>query len=304
MLHFVCTYTRRACVLALVLFLCAMSQQAWAHGDERPDKVGILLVSFGTSVPEAQKAYADMEALVKQKYPDIPVRWAFTSKIIRNKLKKEGKVTLSPAEALAAMADEDFTHVAVQSLHVIPGEEYYGLLETAHAFAGMPKGIKRVLVGYPLLSTSADLDVAARAILDVAAKLRGKDQALILVGHGTHHPADVVYAALQYHFQKLDPMVFVGTVEGVPSMDAVLADLKAEGIKDTVLMPLMSVAGDHAQNDMAGPEPDSWKSTLNANDIACAPMLKGLAEYPELAQLWIAHLDVLLQHFDAGAAAD
>lgn len=288
----------RVLAITMLLVLCS-SAYAAAHGHaQREKKVGILLVAFGTSIPEAQKAYEDVEALVKKQWPDMPLRWAYTSKLIRHKLDDQGQELLSPAEALAGMADEDFTHVVVQSLHVIPGEEYHGLLETAHAFAGMPKGIEKVYVGYPLLATSAQLEESAKAILSAVAEKREKDQALILMGHGTHHPADVVYAAMQYHFSKLDPSVLVGTVEGAPTLDDVRASLEAKGLKKALLVPMMAVAGDHARNDMAGDEEDSWKTVLEQKGVACSVELKGLAEYPPLAALWLQRLQGAMSHVE------
>jgi sirohydrochlorin cobaltochelatase len=136
-------------ILACVFLLQAMPMQAAAsggHGDKRPVKKGILLVAFGTSIPEAQEAFANIEEEVKEAFPDVPVRWAYTSKIIREKLAKQGQHLDSVAVALAKMKDENFTHVAVQSLHTIPGEEYHDLVKTVHAFRGMPGGIRKVLV--------------------------------------------------------------------------------------------------------------------------------------------------------------
>lgn len=299
MLHFANARMLRVCCLSLLfVFACAALAQAHGHGHKRPKKVGILLVAFGTSMPEAQKAYDVVDKLVRKEWPDTPVRWAYTSKMIRHKLAKKEQDILSPAEALAKMADEDFTHVAVQSLHVIPGEEYHGLVETAHAFAGMPKGIRKVLVGYPLLATSEQLENVAKTILDTVAHKREDGQALILLGHGTHHPGDVFYAAMQYHFSRLDPTVLVGTVEGVPTLEDVQAALKKTGLKKAALMPLMAVAGDHAHNDMAGDEPDSWKSVLQAEGIACATWLKGMADYEPLAKLWVQRLKGALSHYE------
>lgn len=270
---------------------------AAAHGDKRPVKIGILLVAFGTSVPEAQAAFKNIEDKVKAAFPGVEVRWAYTSKIIRNKLAKQGQMLDSPTVALARMADDDFTHVAVQSLHTIPGEEYTYLVETARAMEGQPKGIQKILVGYPLLATADDLEKATQAIMAVIPKERKKDEAVILMGHGTHHPSNAYYPAMQYYFWKHDPLVLVGTVEGSPSLDDVQAELKKRGVKKAYLMPFMSVAGDHALNDMAGDEPDSWKSVLTKAGVECVPILKGTAEYDAIVDLWVDHLKVAMSHF-------
>ena len=276
-------------VLAFLVAGCGLAHAA--HGDKKPEKRGILLVAFGTSVAGADAAYMNVERKVRAAFPDVEVRWAYTSKIIRHKLAREKNVRLdSPAEALARMMDEDFTQVAVQSLQTIPGEEFHGLSETARAFSGMPKGMKRVTVGYPLLTTTGDLDKAADALLANLPKARKADEAVIFVGHGTSHPADVYYAGLQFHLWKKDRNAFVGAIGGAPTREEVTRELKKAGTRKAYLVPLLAVAGDHALNDIAGGEPDSWKSVLTAQGVSCEPVLKGTAEYDAVADIWVEHL--------------
>lgn len=283
-------------LLALVSLLLPRSL-LYAHGDKRPMKQGILLVAFGTTVPEAQISFDNIEQSVKKGLPGVPVYWSYTSRIIIKKMAKEGKHLATPEEALAKMMRENFTHVAVQSLHTIPGAEFHGMLKNVHKFAGMDKGIKKVLVGYPLMATSEDVQRVAEAIIKVIPKERKKKEGVVLMGHGTHHPANVYYAALAYHLQKLDPNVFVGTVEGWPEIGDIKSDLKERRIRKVYLIPFMSVAGDHARNDMAGPEEDSWKSILEKEGIKCVPVLKGTAEFREFVDIWVDHLRTALEHF-------
>ena len=264
--------------LFAVMLLCGIFSMALAggHGEKKPMKKGILLVAFGTSIPEAQVSFTNIEQKVKQAFPDVPIRWAYTSKIIRDKLAKEGKHLDSVAMALARMMDEDFTHVAVQSLHTIGGEEFHDLLRTVHAFRDMGGGFERVPVGYPLLATEEDIVRVAEAMLGHIPKERKKDEAVVLMGHGTPHPSNAFYAALMFHFQQKDPNVLVGTVEGAPTIDDIKAMLVAKEIRRAYLMPFMSVAGDHAINDMAGDEEDSWKSILTQAGITCVRSLPPL----------------------------
>ena len=289
----------RTARISLLTIVCLMFQASllMAHSDTRPMKKGILLVAFGTSIPEAETSFKNIDAKVKAAFPGVEVRWAYTSKIIRHKLAKEGKVIASPSEALAKMMDDDFTHVAVQSLHTIPGKEYNALRTTAKAFEGMPKGMRSIFVGTPLLYSPSDVEKAVNVMAAQFPKERTADEAIVLMGHGTPHAANIYYPALQYYFGKMDPNVFVGTVEGSPTLDDVLAGLKKQGIKKAYLLPLMSVAGDHARNDMAGDEDDSWKSVLTKAGITCVPVLKGTAEYDDIADLWLDHLKIAMAHF-------
>jgi sirohydrochlorin cobaltochelatase len=279
--------------LALSLLACLLlplAAQAAGHGAGQPGQKAILLVSFGTSVPQARQVFAKIEDAAKARFPGVEVRWAFTSKKIRHKLAQEGQKTLAPAQALANLAEDGFDRVAIQSLHIIPGEEFEGLKETAQRFAGMPKGLKQVEVGPPLLVSSEDMERVARAMLAHAPQERRPQEALVFMGHGTPHQANAAYAAMAYHLQKLDSHTSLATVEGFPNLETVRQELKARGDKKAWLIPLMSVAGDHARNDMAGKEADSWASRLGQAGIACQPVLKGMAEYPEVVTLWMEHL--------------
>jgi sirohydrochlorin cobaltochelatase len=292
------TYTIIKAIVPLVLAsLLLPKSPIYAHGEKGPMKKGILLVAFGSTVPEAQVSFENIDRSVKKAFPGVEVYWAYTSRIIIAKMAKEGKNLSTPVEALAAMMGEKFTHVAVQALHVIPGEEFHGLAQNVRRFEGMSKGIEKVSVGYPLLATSEDLQRVAEAIIKIIPPERKKKDAVVFMGHGTHHPADVYYAALNYHVQKMDPNIFVGTVAGWPEIDDVIKDLKKGGLKKAYLMPLMSVAGDHARNDMVGPEENSWKSILEREGIKCEPVLKGLAEYQEFVDIWLDHLKTAFSRF-------
>ena len=290
------TLNKLLVLLALVSLLLPPSL-LYAHGDKRPMKKGILLVAFGTTVPEAQISFDNIEQSVKKGLPGVPVYWSYTSRIIIKKMAKEGKHLATPAEALAKMMRENFTHVVVQSLHTAPGAEFHSMLKNVHKFAGMDKGIKKVLVGYPLMATSEDVQRVAEAIIKVIPKERKKKEGVVLVGHGTHHPANVYYAALAYHLQRLDSNVFLGTLEGWPGIDDIKADLKKRRFKRVYLMPFMSVAGDHARNDMAGPGENSWKSILEKEGINCVVVLKGTAEFQEFVDIWVDHLRAAFEHF-------
>lgn len=261
-----------------------------AHARAADRGTGILLVTFGTSIPEAQKAFGVIEERVKAAFPDTEVRWAYTSDIIRRKLAGQGQSLDSVAAALAKMMEAGFSRVAVQSLHFLAGSEFHDVQINSHLFSRMQKGFERVSVGYPLLASSEDLARVAEIALKMVPADRKPEDAVVFMGHGTHHPADIAYDAMIPHLRDRDPNAFMGTVGGHPTLDDVRAKLKARGAKKAYLIPFMSVAGDHARNDMAGPEEDSWKSTLEADGIICVPVMKGMAEIPEIADIWVDHL--------------
>jgi sirohydrochlorin cobaltochelatase len=279
-------------LLAALMFTAPAFGKApgMSHTQAGDQGTGILLVTFGTSIPEAQKAFGVIEERVKATFPEADVRWAYTSHIIRKKLAKQGQDLDSVATALAEMMEEGYSRVAVQSLHFLPGFEFHDVQINSHKFAEMEGGFDKVSVGYPLLSSSADLVRVAELALKMAPKDRKPEDAVIFMGHGTHHPSDVTYDAMMYHLQKMDPNAFMGTVEGHPTLDDVRAELKERGIQKAYLIPFMSVAGDHARNDMAGPEADSWKSVLEADGLETVSVLKGMAEVPEIADVWVDHL--------------
>jgi sirohydrochlorin cobaltochelatase len=277
-------------ILILAVFLGFSAFQALGRSHNRPMEKGILLVAFGSSRPEAQISFQNIDRKVKAAFPGIPVRWAYTSKIIREILADDGKQIDSVEIALAKMMDEGFTHVAVQSLHTIGGEEFHDLRRNAQVFGLMSEGFDRILVGNPLLATEDDMKRVTGVILRHIPKERTLKDAVVLMGHGTLHPSNAFYAALMYHLQRKDPNIFVGTVENFPEIDDIKEMLLEKKIKKAYLLPFMSVAGVHARDDLAGDGKDSWKSILTKAGITCVPILKGTAEYDDMVDIWVDHL--------------
>jgi sirohydrochlorin cobaltochelatase len=270
-----------------------------AHGEKRAEKKAILLAAFGTTVPEAQKALEQVEAQTKKAFPGMEVRWAYTSSIVRKKLAANGKVFDSPETALAKLMDDGFTHVGVLSLHTIPGQEFHDLLQNVHLFSQMTGGFEKALVAWPLLSSHVDMERVAKAMIKQIPASRKPQDAVLLMGHGNeHHPADAAYPAMNQVIQGIDENIYVGTVEGYPSLDDILPELAKKKIKKVYLMPFMAVAGDHARNDMAGNEPDSWKSILEKEGYTCEVIIKGTGEYPEVVDVWLDHLRTVMAHFE------
>ncbi len=288
---------RKAISALMILAMALCAANAYAHKEARDMKKGILLVAFGTSEASAKVSFKNIEAKVKETFPGVDVFWAYTSHIIRHKLAGQGDVILSPAQALAKMMDEGYTHVAVQSLHTIPGEEYHELTRTVNGFKGMPEGFDRLILGFPLLGAQDTVARAVDGILSTLPKARKAGEPVVLMGHGTPHPGNIYYSAMNWQLQQKDPDIIMGTVEGYPELGDVMAWLKARKAKKVWIMPFMSVAGDHAKNDMAGDEEDSWKSELTKAGYACETVLKGTAEYDVFVDIWVGQLEKVMAHF-------
>jgi sirohydrochlorin cobaltochelatase len=263
-------------------------------------KAGILVAAFGSSNPMAQRTLSGFEARVREAFPGLPVRWAFTSGVIRRRLADEGKKTDSVLKALQKMRFERFTHVAVQSLHIIPGSEYHDLLAqtrapelTADGASGTGPtvpGFERLTVGAPLLADAEDVQRAAGAVLRHLPEARTPAEAVVLMGHGTWHDGDAMYQKLADALGPRDRNIHVGTMEGVAGIEELLANLQARGVSRVWLMPLLAVVGAHATRDMAGDGPTSWKSVIQARGLTCTPVLQSSAEYAGFAEIWIDHL--------------
>ncbi len=263
-------------------------------------KPGILVAAFGSSNPMAQRTLSGFEARVRGAFPGIPVRWAFTSGVIRRRLADEGKKTDSVLKALQKMRFERFTRVAVQSLHIIPGSEYHDLLEqtrapelgasgAASSGPAVP-GLDKLTVGAPLLADAEDVERAAAAVLRHLPKGRVAAEAVILMGHGTWHDGDAMYQKLSDALALRDTNIHVATMEGVVGIEELLANLHARQVSRVWLIPLLAVVGAHATRDMAGDAPTSWKSLIQARGLSCSPVLQSTAEYPGFADIWIDHL--------------
>ena len=251
-------------------------------------KKGLLAVSFGTSVNETREKTIDaIEKELVAACPDHQLYRAWTSHMIIKKLKERDQVHIDTVkEALARMLADGVTEVTVQPTHVIKGIENDRMMEEIRSFADR---FEQIRVGESLLSSEEDFRQAIEAVMAEHEDL-GEQEALVLMGHGTEHHVNPVYAALDYMFKDLGyENVHVGTVEAYPSFASALRLVKASGVKKVRLAPFMVVAGDHAMNDMAGEEEDSWKSRLEAEGYEVSCVLKGLGEYKGIQKLYAEH---------------
>ncbi|MGN1030871.1 MAG: sirohydrochlorin cobaltochelatase [Butyricicoccaceae bacterium] len=246
-------------------------------------KKAIVVVSFGTTYQNAAGAIGCIERAVAARHPERDFYRAYTSKIVRRRLlERDGVCIPDPRTLFEQLTELGYEDILVQATHVIAGIEYETLLADAAPFA-------HVRVCRPLLWREEDYDECVRAVLEMLPEHR-EDEGVVLMGHGTEHFANPAYTQMERKFRAAgQEHVYVGTVEGFPGLDFVVERLKRTKLKKLYLAPFMIVAGDHAQNDLAGEGDDSWNNTLRAQGYETEVILKGLGESPRIAQLFAAH---------------
>ena len=249
-------------------------------------KKAILAVSFGTSYLDTlERTIAATERALAQAYPDWEVRRAFTSGMIIKKLQQRDGLEIDNVDqAMRRLEADGFTHVAVQSTHVMHGEEYEKMLAQLAPY----RLRMQISVGMPLLHAQADYTAVADTLF-AQLPVPAEDEALVFMGHGTEHFANSAYSQLEHVLKARCDRVFVATVEGYPTLDSVKQQLaRRPEIRKITLSSFMLVAGDHARNDMAGDE-DSWKTELEAEGYQVRCVLQGLGEYRRIQELFVEH---------------
>ena len=256
-------------------------------------KTAILAVSFGTSHNQTRRVTIEaLEQTLSRAYPRWEMRRAFTSQRIIEKLaQRDGLKVDSVKEALERLAAEGFQRVYVQPTHVIKGFEYDEIAAEVECFGSSFESIR---LGAPLLSSVEDFDAVVYALAKEYSP--AADEALLLMGHGTEHHADTVYPALDYHFKAEGYRnIFVGTVEGYPSLEQVLPFVQEAGYQKVTLAPLLVVAGDHTAKDMAGDGEDSWKSILTRRGYQVTCHVRGLGEIAAIREIYLNHLQAIAE---------
>ena len=271
----------------------------------------LLVVSFGTSFNDSRaQDIGGIEKTLQAAYPDWSVRRAFTAQIIINHVQaRDGEKIDNMDQALQRAVDNGVKHLVIQPTHLMHGAEYDELCAAAESYKDK---IETIEIAEPLLgevgqdgsTTNADKKAVAEALTAEAVKAAGyesledaaKDStAFVFMGHGTSHAAAVTYTQMQTQMEELAyGNVYIGTVEGKPAetaCEAVIERIKEAGYKKVVLRPLMVVAGDHANNDMAGDDDDSWKSQFLASGafdtVTC--QIGGLGGIPAIEQIYVEH---------------
>ena len=257
-----------------------------------PNKDAMVVMSFGTTYKDTRAKTIDATVdAIKAAHPNTKVITAFTSHIIRDRIQqKEGITYPTPEEALAELKKDGYTRVALASLDVIPGMEYN---YDAAVYNLYKDNFKKMTLGTSLMywmgqeNQTDQVIETLKAVQSQFPKL-GKEDGLLIMAHGTPDPSNAYYSVIQDRIHTLGMKnVFVYTVEGTPNLEQVIPQLKLHGIKHVTLMPFMMVAGDHANNDMAGAEPDSHKSILEKEGFKVDTYLHGLGENQNIRKLFV-----------------
>ena len=286
------------------------------------DEIGeneLLVVSFGTSFNDSRVAdIKGIEDALQAAYPDWSIRRAFTAQIIINHIQaRDGEKIDNMTQALDRAVANGVKNLVVQPTHLMHGAEYDEMCEAIEAYKDQ---FESVSIAEPMLGEvgsdatviNADKEAVAKAITAAAVSEAGfesleaaKDAgtAFVFMGHGTAHVAKVTYSQMQAQMQNLGyENVFIGTVEGEPeetSAEAVIEAVKAAGYTNVVLRPLMVVAGDHANNDMAGSDDDSWKTVFEAAGFTVDCQIHGLGEIADVQALYVAHTKAAIDALNA-----
>lgn len=252
-------------------------------------KKAILVTSFGTSYNDTRAKTIDaIERRIAEEFPDWEVRRAWTSRMIIKKVNQRDGVRIDyVTDAMEKLSAEGFDEVVVQPTLIMNGTEFDDIVRIVSEHAG---SIGKLSIGRPLLTTSEDYDAAVGAIRSCLLPLcEGKG--LVLMGHGTEHYANATYCELQMKLWSAGiGNVFVTTVEGFPSFEDTVRLMNHAKCREVVTVPFMIVAGDHANNDMAGDDDDSLKSFLTSKGFSVECVIRGLGEFEGFRELFVRHV--------------
>ena len=278
-------------VLSMSMLLTGCGEKKDSGNAKASSDKEILVVSFGTSYSNSRHVtIGAIEDAIREAYPDYQVRRAFTAQIIIDKLKKEENIEIDNVkQALDRAVANGVKTLVVQPTHLMNGLEYNDLKKELDKYKDK---FDKIALGKPLLTSDEDFKQVIAAITNDTKEYLDGETAICFMGHGTEADSNKVYATLQ---EKLKAAgyndYFVGTVEAKPSVDDLIAQVKESGkYKRVILQPLMVVAGDHANNDMAGDGEDSWVSKFKAAGFEVKPVLRGLGQNYDIQKIYLEHL--------------
>jgi sirohydrochlorin cobaltochelatase len=256
--------------------------------------IGIVLAPYGTLFPPALATYDQIRKAYERKFPGSSVRLAFTSHLMRKRLQENVGISIQSLPAsLQDICDQGFKSVIVQSLQIVPGGEFHQVAALVQELKGAKPAFSRLEIGLPLLSDLPDCQKVSSllpAICSGPAYRRDPEkEAVLLVGHGTGHPADALYSLMSQILKEEHRNVFLGTIEGFSGLAGLLPELKDSGARVVRILPFLLVAGGHAENDIFGCSPASWKSVLERDGYEVIADRRGLGERVEIISLFLEH---------------
>ncbi|MCI8660287.1 MAG: sirohydrochlorin cobaltochelatase [Lachnospiraceae bacterium] len=250
----------------------------------------LLAVSFGTSYNDSRDiTIGAVEKAIADAFPQYEIRRVFTAQIIIDKLKeRDGLEIDNMTQALERALADGIKNLIVQPTHLMDGYEYNDVLKELEEYR---ESFDQVVVGKPLLDSDEDFETVAQALVETIKDRDDGETAIVFMGHGTEAESNQVYERLQRTLTESGfENYYIGTVEAKPDLLEILAALKEAGsYKKVILRPLMLVAGDHANNDMAGEEEDSWKSVLESEGYQVECQIHGLGELEAIRELYVDH---------------
>ena len=262
------------------------------------DKAALLMVHFGTTHDDTRALTIDaINAKAREAFPNLEMREAFTSRIIIRRLKARGIEKLTPLDAMLRLRSEGYTHVIIQSTNIIDGVEMESLRRD---MVSVQPFLKEIRIGTPLLYSTEDAEKVVSILgerLDATAQgkktsNKKSTEHFVLVGHGTYTPSTAIYSQMDYMLKAKRLKNFhVSTIEGYPTLDATLAQLKETRPKQVTLIPLLLVCGNHTKEDIDG----VWKPEMEKAGYQANVRMQGLGEQPAIRKLYMEHIEALLK---------
>lgn len=283
-------------LLFTILTVFAHNGNNYEHSDffkgmQKEDKAAILMVHFGTTHDNTRELTIEvLNNQIKQTFPNIEFREAYSSRIVIKRLSERGINKINPSDALQQLYADGYTHILVQTSTIIDGVEMESLNRNVEEAYPLFKDIR---IGEPLLFSPDDYE----KVIEVLTTGYKNETAYIWVGHGTYDPTTAQYTMMDYMLKaKGHTNCFVGTIEGYPDFNNMLAQLKSSGLHKVVLIPFMFVAGEHVKNDIS----EDWKQNLEKEGFSVKISLQGLGENPKIRDIYISHLKHITTHRKIG----
>lgn len=287
---------KRIVILFLIIFSISFANNEGGFVESdlkksigKEDKIALVMVHFGTTYDDTRSKTIDainQDAI--KKFGDLKFSEAYTSRIIIRRLKNRNIIKNNPTEVFDNLIKEGYTHLVIQSTNVIPGIEFKILEKQAEIYKDK---FKEIRIGDSLLGKNENYKKVLKILKEDIGKIE-KDEAVVLVGHGTSDSGNSVYASLDYVAKDMELPFYVGTVESYPGIDTVIKNLKKDKIKKIILSPFMFVAGDHAKNDIA----IEWKQKLEENGFVVNIRLKGLGEISGIRNIFLDNAKYMFSH--------